>query len=119
MALTDPGERFLVENWKIGLDAKREVESVLRSVTVALWMDDVGTAAGLLFASSSERERQLHPTGSEPIVSGKAPLDIYATIKSFYESQRLFMEVKVLRCLGERLVGRPLEPSLKPVIGSR
>src|SRR3954468_17574715 len=61
MELTDAGERVLVNEWKNSLDANSEVESILRSVTIALWMSDFGEAVGILLESASRRTRQQGP----------------------------------------------------------
>ena len=55
MALTETGERFLAQEWRKGLDAGREIESVLRSATVALLMGDIGEASRFLSESITKR----------------------------------------------------------------
>jgi DNA-binding MarR family transcriptional regulator len=103
MALTDSGERLLAEEWKNGLDTNREIESILRSATVALLMSDIGTAIGFLFASASERRPHLSPRELGEIPLGMAPSRFLAEWRAVYENRRREMEAAVLQEFGTNL----------------
>jgi DNA-binding MarR family transcriptional regulator len=104
MALTAAGERFLVEEWRKGLVANREMESVLRSATVALLMDDIVTAFRFLHESALERERRQGPTKLGEASSGKAPVDFHSEMRAVYETRRREMERDVLREFADKLM---------------
>ena len=104
MALTEAGERFLVEEWKKSMDTRREIESVLRSATVALLMGDILTAFKFLHDSALERERHQGPTKLGEASTGKAPVDFHAEMRAVYESRRREMERDVLREFADKLM---------------
>jgi len=104
MALTAAGEKSLVEEWRKGLVTNREMESVLRSATVALLMGDIVTAFQFLHDSAIERERRQGPTKLGEASSGKAPVDFHAEMRAVYESRRREMERDVLREFGDKLM---------------
>jgi DNA-binding MarR family transcriptional regulator len=104
MALTEAGERFLAEEWRKGLVANREMESVLRSATVALLMGDIVTAFRFLHDSALERERRQGPTKLGEASSGKAPVDFHAEMRAVYETRRREMERDVLREFADKLM---------------
>jgi len=104
MALTEAGQRFLVEEWRKGLVANREMESVLRSATVALLRGDIVTAFQFLHDSAIERERRQGPTKLGEASSGKAPVDFHAEMRAVYENRRREMERDVLREFGDKLM---------------
>jgi DNA-binding MarR family transcriptional regulator len=96
MAVTDAGERLLVAEWKDSLDPRREVESVLRGVTVALLMDDIGEAIRFLGESALERERRQGPHGLGTVPRESTPVDLHSAMREIYESRRRKMEAEVL-----------------------
>ena len=93
----------MVNEWKNSLDSNSEVESVLRSVTVALWMGDFAKAIGILFESASRRTRQQGPQKLGNIPSGMAPIDFRAEMRAVFESRRHEMEAAVLQEFGTKL----------------
>lgn len=107
MALTEFGERFLVDEWNNSLNAHREMESmesILRSVTVALWMGDVVKAVNVLFGSATARGWQQGPQELGRIPSGIAPIDLHGKMRAVYEKRRGAMEAAVLQEFGTNLV---------------
>jgi DNA-binding MarR family transcriptional regulator len=104
MELTEFGERVLVNEWKNSLDAHSEVESILRSVTVALWMGDFAIAVSILFESASRRTRQQVPQKLGNIPSRIAPIDLHAEMRAVFENRRRAMEALVLEEFGQTLV---------------
>jgi hypothetical protein len=104
MTITKAGEGLLVDEWANSLDAHREIESVLRGVTVALLMGDVATPVGFLFRSAEERTRYQGPQQLERIPSGMAPVDFHAEIRAVHENRRRATEAAVLREFGTKLV---------------
>jgi DNA-binding PadR family transcriptional regulator len=97
ISLTDAGAEFLAQEWKHNLDAKREMESILRNVTVALLMDDIGEAIGFLHGCADERERKQGPRElSEASLEG-TPIDLHEAMRDVYETRRREMERDVLR----------------------
>ncbi len=103
MKLTEIGEKFLQDEWKNSLDSNREVETILRGATVALFMGDIGTAFGFLLGSGIERDpRHGHPelSISSPVAS---PIEFLAEMRAVYEGRRRTMEAAVLEEFGEFL----------------
>jgi DNA-binding MarR family transcriptional regulator len=103
MVLTDSGEQLLAEEWKNGLDTRREIESILRGATVALLMNDIGTAIGFLFASASERRPHLSPRELGEIPSGMAPIAVLGEMRAVFGNRRHEMEATVLQEFGTNL----------------
>lgn len=104
MALTEEGNRFLVEQWKNSMDVKREMESILRSATVALLMEDIGEAIMFLVQAATER---LKSPGNQ--VFGAAspestPIDLHAAMRNVYDGRRRAMEADVLLKCRENLM---------------
>jgi DNA-binding PadR family transcriptional regulator len=97
MTLTEEGERFLRKDWRNCLDTHREMESILRSVTVAFLMEDFREAFSFLHQSASERERWQSPQGTEPASPKSTPIDLHARMRAIYESLRRKMEAEVLK----------------------
>jgi len=104
LALTEAGERFLLAEWKNCLDGHREMESVLRSVTVALWMGDLATAVDFLFRSAAARNRKQGPHELGKIATGFDPIDLHAEMRAVFENRRRAMEESVLDGFGRNLV---------------
>jgi DNA-binding MarR family transcriptional regulator len=96
MTLTETGERFLAEEWRTSLDANREMESILRSVTVALLMDDSSAALSFLHQAAFERERRQGPHRFRTFSRESTPIDMQAEVRAVYESRRCEMEARVL-----------------------
>ncbi len=84
--------------------ANREMESVLRSATVALLMGDIVTAYRFLHESAIERERRQGPTKLGEASSGKAPVDLHVEMRAVYERRRREMERDVLTEFGDKLM---------------
>ncbi len=104
MALTEAGERFLTEEWKNSLDANREMESILRSATVALLMGDSAAALDFLYQAASERERRQGLLEFRTFSRQSTPIDMQAEVRAVYENRRRAMETKVLSEFGMNLV---------------
>jgi hypothetical protein len=104
MELTESGERVLVSEWKNSLDARSEVESILRSVTVALWMGDFSVAVGMLFESAARRTRQPGPQRLGNLPSGMGPTDFHTEMRAVHEIRRRAVEAAVLEEFGQSLV---------------
>jgi len=103
MALTKDGETFVAAEWRKGLDAKREVESILRSATIALLMDDIGTALNFLYQSAVERERPWGPNEfGEPSLE-RGPIEFHTSSRAVYAIRRRSMEAFVLREIAQNL----------------
>lgn len=103
MALTDAGAEFLVKEWRNSLDARREMESVLRSATVALLMGDIGEACRLLVDSIAKRPPQQGHQELETISPERTPIDFHAAMRAFYLNQRRVMEASVLERFADSL----------------
>jgi hypothetical protein len=112
MSLTEAGERFLVYQWGNGLDTKRDIESILRSATVALLMNDARTAFNFLHQSASERDRRqdLEELGSASLE--RTPIDFHAEMRAVYGSRRRAMEASVLTEFAQAL-GKSAEINVK------
>jgi DNA-binding PadR family transcriptional regulator len=96
ISLTEAGERFLVGQWGNGLDTKRDIESILRSATVALLMNDIRRAFDFLHESASERERHQDSKELGPVSLKRTPIDFHAEMRAVYGSRRRAMEAAVL-----------------------
>jgi DNA-binding MarR family transcriptional regulator len=103
MVLTKAGVTFVAEEWKKGLDAKREVESILRSTTVALLMHDIGAALNFLHQSAVERERPQGPNEFGEPSRERGPIEFHTTTRAVYASRRRSMEAVVLREIAQYL----------------
>ena len=104
MTLTPAGEQVLLERWKKSMDAKREMESLLRSATVALLMGEIGEAIMFLGLAAFER---LKSPGNQ--VFGAAspestPIDLHAAMRDVYDGRRREMEADVLMKCRESLM---------------
>jgi len=97
MKLTVKGEEFLGSEWMTGLDARRELESILRDATVALLMGDLGFARCCL--QEAARVREIKTGHSEPTVGSPeaAPIEFLAEMREVFESRRRTMEAGLLR----------------------
>ena len=96
MALTEAGKRFLEEGWKNSMNVKREMESVLRSATVALLMGNIGEA--IMFLDRAALERLKSPGyqvfgGATP---ESTPIELHAAMRDVYDGRRRAMEADVL-----------------------
>lgn len=103
MSLTKSGEKLLTEQWRSSLDAKREIESILRGTTVALLMGDPQAAFEFLHRAAVARELSLIAqevnTGS-PV---KAPIEFHTAMRAVYNSKRRTIEAGILRGFAEGL----------------
>lgn len=110
MALTDAGERFLTDEWKTGLDPKREMETVLRGAAISLLMGEAQTAIDFLIQAAYLR--RLRPVSQA--LSAKHPkksaIDLYGELRSVYEYKRRVMEAAVLEEFGAYLAGLGCTP---------
>ena len=70
---------------KVGLVANREMDSLLRSATVALLMDDIVTAFQFLHQSALERERRRCAMKLEGASNEKDPINLHAEMQAVYE----------------------------------
>ena len=95
IAITESGERFLVENWKRGLDIHRDMETVLRSATVALLMDDVREAIRCLQAFSSEREARSRAQALYSLSPITGAIPLHAAMKAVYQQRRDSLDADV------------------------
>jgi DNA-binding PadR family transcriptional regulator len=103
MALTEAGERFLVEEWRKSMDAGREIESVLRSATVALLMGDIGEASRFLSESITRRPPLQSHQELETISPQETPINFHTAMRTFYLNQRRTMEISVLERIADNL----------------
>jgi len=103
MALTEAGERFLVQEWKKSMDARREIESVLRSATVALLMGDIGEASRFLSESITRRPPLQSHQELETISPQGTPINFHNAMRTFYLNQRRTMEIGVLERFADNL----------------
>jgi len=104
MALTKSGDRFLSEKWMTSLDPKREMESILRSATVALLMGDIGRSINFLMDAASEREKRQGPQQLRaPSSSARSPIEVHEEMRAVYENQRRVIEASLLRRFADEL----------------
>ena len=113
IAITEVGERFLVENWTRGLDIRTDMETVLRNTTVALLMDDVGEAISCLLSYSSDREVRSKAQSPTSIGSGTGAIHRHAAMKTIYQQERNRFEAQVSRDFGRSLADHGLRTQLK------
>jgi DNA-binding MarR family transcriptional regulator len=113
IAITEMGEKFLVENWKRGLDSHRDIETVFRSATVALLMGDVGEAVTCLLSYSSEREVRSSAQSSSSISSSSGVIHLHSAMKSIYRQRRNRLEAKVSGEFGRSIAGHGLHTQLQ------
>jgi DNA-binding MarR family transcriptional regulator len=97
MALTGLGHDLLAVEWRNCLDPQREMESVLRSATVALLMGEIGVAINYLLRSVSEREKRQGPPELRAATPDRTPIDLHAEVRTLYENRRRAMEADALR----------------------
>jgi DNA-binding PadR family transcriptional regulator len=112
MTLTKHGETFIAKEWRGCLDPRREMESILRSTTVALLMDDAMGAVDFLLQSASERVRRAAPSELAQIFPEREPIDLHAELRTVYESRRRVMEAEVLEEFARKIKER-FEKSVK------
>lgn len=103
MALTEAGERFLVAEWPKSMDARREIESILRSATVALLMGSSGGALEFLSESITRRPLREGHQELETISPQGSPIRFHTAMRAFYLNERRTMEVHVLEQFAENL----------------
>lgn len=103
MKLTEAGERFLVKEWRKSMDARREIESVLRSATVALLMGDIGEASRFLSESISRRPPLQSHQELETISPQGTPINFHTAMRTFYLNQRRTLEIGVLERFADNL----------------
>lgn len=104
MSLTEAGEVFLEVEWRNCLDPRREMESILRSATVALLMGDPGAGSEFLFRSAVERDR--HPVSQDAgLFSPESTvMDFHEAMRAVYGSRRRVMEAQFLHHLAKTLL---------------
>jgi DNA-binding MarR family transcriptional regulator len=96
MELTQKGEAYLEKEWQVCLNFSSDFESILRSVTVALFMGDPLIACDYLHRLALQRETEgthLDPRLNAPETS---PIEFYAAMRATHESRRSAMEADVL-----------------------
>jgi len=100
MTLTEEGERFVTSHWTKCLDPQRELESIFRSVAVALAMDNPSVASGFLLDAASHRVRlqTLNPVNEIPFECG--PIEFHAQARAVYDLRRWGTEENLLKDLG-------------------
>lgn len=103
MTLTEAGERFLVMEWPKSMDAHREIESVLRSTTVALLVGRVGDASDFLSESIIKRPPPEGHRELETVSPQRSPISFHTAMRAFYLNERRTMEIKVLGRIAESL----------------
>jgi DNA-binding MarR family transcriptional regulator len=103
MTLTEAGERFLAMEWPKSMDAHREIESVLRSATVALLMGRDGDAREFLSESIIKRPPPEGHQELDTISPQGSPISFHTAIRAFYLNERRTMEIKVLERIAESL----------------
>ncbi len=96
MAVTEAGEELLRNEWVQCLDPTREVESVLRSATVALWMADTSRAADFLRNAASMRRPRRAPLAWTAMQYRFTPIEIHAQLRESYEDRRRGFEEQLL-----------------------
>jgi DNA-binding MarR family transcriptional regulator len=97
MKLTDKGEEYLNAGWKLCLKPHHDLDSILRSTTVALFMDDLRSAWSYLLWVASDRDREFtHPVPRLDAPEA-SPLEFYADMKTVYDIERRATEAAVLR----------------------
>lgn len=104
MRLTQAGERFLLNEWPNSMDARREMESVLRSATVALLMGSIGEARRFLSESIGRRLQQEGHRELETISAQGSPIDFHGAMRALYLNERRAMEIRVLERVAEHLM---------------
>jgi DNA-binding MarR family transcriptional regulator len=103
MVLTEMGERFLRENWRDALDAQREMETILRSVTVALLMGEIGAALGFLHRCADIREPGREGIAPATGIGTEKPIDFLSSMRTVFVTRRRAMEAQVLREIAVQL----------------
>jgi DNA-binding MarR family transcriptional regulator len=103
MKLTEAGERFLVKEWRKSMDAHREIESVLRSATVALLMGDNDEASRFLSESITRRPPLQSHQELETISPQGTPINLHTAMRTFCRNQRRTMEIGVLGRFADNL----------------
>lgn len=103
MKVTEAGEGFLTSTWETCLESHRDLESILRGATVALFMEDPVTAFNYLHRMAAERERLLRGAGARPSLPAASPIESYGDLRALYEERRRAMEVVTLRESADRL----------------
>lgn len=96
MSVTATGEEFLRSEWAKCLDPAREIESVLRSATVALWMADAARSAEFLRTAASMRMPRRARPGLMAMQHRLAPMEIHAHLRETYEDRRRGFEEQLL-----------------------
>lgn len=100
MKLTAEGERFLVAHWMNSLDSRRDMETVLRSATIALAMADVSIASGFLLEAASERVKRGAWNAANGASSEGGPTLFHSRARLVYEDRRRRMEADLLQEIG-------------------
>jgi DNA-binding MarR family transcriptional regulator len=103
MALTEAGESFLVQEWRRSMDARREIESVLRGATVALLMGDIGEASRFLSESITRRPPLQSHQELETKSPQGTPINFHTAMRTYYLNQRRTMEIGVLERFADNL----------------
>jgi DNA-binding MarR family transcriptional regulator len=104
MSLTDAGERFLAVEWKNSLDSRREMETVLRSATVALLMGEPEGAFQFLMQSAEVRFRPMGVVQLNQTSPRGTPIELHAAMREVYDGRRREMEADVLKKSAEYLM---------------
>ena len=111
MHLTEKGEKFLEEAWRECLLPDREMESILRGTTVALFMGDSGAARRFLLEASKSRRRGSGYQDPNSTSCRSAPIGFYERWRGVNECKRLKIEEETLRDMWKSLGGGEQEDS--------
>jgi DNA-binding MarR family transcriptional regulator len=103
MELTADGRACIANHWMQSLNPNKEMESLLRSATVALAMGDASVASKFLRQSMSARERHRGPLEVSAATLRKGPVEFHAEAREIYAWRRRAFEAVLLRELGCRL----------------
>ena len=111
MQLTEKGERFLEETWRECLVPDREMESILRGTTVAIFMGDIGAARRFLLDASKSRQRRSCYQDPKSTSSTSKTIGFYEHWRGVNECRRLETEEETLRDMWRSLGGSEQEDS--------
>ena len=103
MKVTEKGAEVLEADWKICLQSYRDLESILRGATVALFMEDALSALQYVSQMALERDGPMSAAATPPRLSASSPIAFYGEIRVVYNDRRRAMEAAVLREFESRI----------------
>lgn len=104
MKVTEEGELLLDSGWRTCLRSYPDVESILRCATLALLMNDFGTAHGYLIGVANEHEYKASAErGREPVPRQLATIDWYAYMQLQWKLGRHIALASALRSIAQDL----------------